>query len=591
MGTAVSRKKEEDGVALTDDPATGYGATEGQPASKEEHEQTRLFDLDPWYFKEVRELLWLGGPLIVCMLLQFAITPISLMFCGRLTIVEFSAAALANTIILITGIYIGNGLTTACDTLFSQTFGAGNNKEIGLVLQRAMLIMLLCCLPCWALHLNTESILVLLGQEREICWLTGRYLRVFLPGLPANFLYQVLAKYLQNQNVVAPVIVVLFVGNITNALSHYLLVFQAGLDLTGSALSQVIAQYSLLITISLYIYISGFYKSTWDGWSVLAFTDWCNFLKYAIPGMVMVVLDSLCFEIGTFASGVLGEVVLGAQTTINQIDALFYQFLQGLAIACSIRVGQHLGGNHAFNAHRSARTSLVIGTVVGLVSSIFIVSFRGILPEAFTTNDDIVHLSSKILPITAVFQLASSFTSIGMGALRGCGRQTVGAAMGFVCFYVIGLPIALCLMFFTVITLAGYWWGIAVGFICGAVFILLYLEKQTDWDQEAKLARERAGVNGTNVMEYTTQEVDSAPMEEGEGDSETDDKTKLHRLPKEPVNWRKIIILRTINILMCVAVLGLSVFSHYSVTDVAGGYGTNMTLHHPGTNHSTFHGE
>jgi Na+-driven multidrug efflux pump len=45
--------------------------------------------------------------------------------------------------------------------------------------------------------------------------------------------------------------------------------------------------------------------------------------------MIMVVLDSLCFEIGTFASGVFGEVVLGAQTSLNQIDALFYQFLQG----------------------------------------------------------------------------------------------------------------------------------------------------------------------------------------------------------------------------------------------------------------------
>lgn len=51
---------------------------------------------------------------------------------------------------------------------FPQSFGGRNLKRVGVILQRGVLILLLCCLPCWAIFINTESLLRLLKQDPEV---------------------------------------------------------------------------------------------------------------------------------------------------------------------------------------------------------------------------------------------------------------------------------------------------------------------------------------------------------------------------------------------------------------------------------------
>lgn len=58
------------------------------------------------------------------------------------------------------------------DPAVLQSFGSPNKKHVGVILQRGALVLLLCCLPCWALFLNTEHILLLFRQDPAV----SRYL-------------------------------------------------------------------------------------------------------------------------------------------------------------------------------------------------------------------------------------------------------------------------------------------------------------------------------------------------------------------------------------------------------------------------------
>lgn len=51
---------------------------------------------------------------------------------------------------------------------FLQTYGSGNLKRVGVILQRGVLILLLACFPCWALLINTQLILLAVRQSPEV---------------------------------------------------------------------------------------------------------------------------------------------------------------------------------------------------------------------------------------------------------------------------------------------------------------------------------------------------------------------------------------------------------------------------------------
>ena len=70
-----------------------------------------------------------------------------------------------------------NSLPLSC-----QTFGSGNLLRVGLVVQRALLILLLACLPCWAVLVNTELILLAVRQSPEV----SRYVSPSAPTAQQN---------------------------------------------------------------------------------------------------------------------------------------------------------------------------------------------------------------------------------------------------------------------------------------------------------------------------------------------------------------------------------------------------------------------
>lgn len=61
------------------------------------------------------------------------------------------------------------------DFLFciAQTYGNKNMKRVGVILQRSIIILLLFCLPCWAVLINSYQLLILLHQEEEV----ARYIK------------------------------------------------------------------------------------------------------------------------------------------------------------------------------------------------------------------------------------------------------------------------------------------------------------------------------------------------------------------------------------------------------------------------------
>ncbi|XP_032176422.1 multidrug and toxin extrusion protein 2-like [Mustela erminea] len=442
---------------------------------------------------EVWTLFVLSGPLFLFQVLTFMIHVVSSVFCGHLGKLELASVTLSVAFVNVCGVSIGLGLSSACDTLMSQSFGSPNKKHVGVILQRGTLVLLLCCFPCWALFLNTQQILLLFRQDPAVSRLTQEYVLIFIPALPAFFLYVLLAKYLQNQGIVWPQVFSGIVGNCINGLANYILVSMLKLGVRGSAFASTLSFFVQTIFLFLYIVLKKLHLETWAGWSSQCLQDWGPFFSLAIPSMLMVCIEWWAYEIGSFLMGLISVLDLSGQAILYELATVVYMIPLGLSNAVCVRVGMALGAADTAQAKRSAISGMLCTVGTSLVVAVLLSLLKNKLGHIFTNDEEVIALVNKVLPVYIVFQLFEAVCCVYGGVLRGTGKQAFGAVVNAIMYYVIGLPLGIVLTFVVRMRIMGLWLGMLVCGLLGAVAFAVYTARM-DWKLAAEEAQKHAGL-------------------------------------------------------------------------------------------------
>uniref|UniRef100_A0A096P350 Multidrug and toxin extrusion protein n=1 Tax=Papio anubis TaxID=9555 RepID=A0A096P350_PAPAN len=455
---------------------------------------------------EMWTLFALSGPLFLFQMLTFMIYIVSTVFCGHLGKVELASVTLAVAFVNVCGVSVGVGLSSACDTLMSQSFGSPNKKHVGVILQRGALVLLLCCLPCWALFLNTGHILLLFRQDPDVSRLTEDYVMIFIPGLPVIFLYNLLAKYLQNQKITWPQVLSGVVGNCVNGVANYVLVSVLNLGIRGSAYANIISQFAQTVFLLLYIVLRKLHLETWAGWSSQCLQDWGPFFSLAVPSMLMICVEWWAYEIGSFLMGLLSVVDLSAQAVIYEVATVSYMrhshhlayaahvtpIPLGFSIGVCVRVGMALGAADTVQAKRSAVSGVLCIVGVSVLLGTVISILKNQLGRIFTSDEDVIALVSQVLPVYSVFHVFEAVCCVYGGVLRGTGKQAFGAAVNAITYYIIGLPLGILLTFLVRMRIMGLWLGmLACVFLATAAFVAY--TARLDWKLAAEEAKKHSG--------------------------------------------------------------------------------------------------
>ncbi|XP_060929689.1 multidrug and toxin extrusion protein 1-like isoform X2 [Limanda limanda] len=478
---------------------------------------------------EVTELCKLAGPVTLSSLMVFMVSFVSTIFCGHLGRTELAGVSLAIAVINVTGISIGSGMASACDTLISQTFGSHNLLRVGVILQRAILILILTCFPCWAVLINTELILLAVRQKAEVARLAQLYVNIFMPALPATFMFALQTRYLQNQGIIWPQVITGFVVNLFNALINYIVLNLFNMGVAGSALANTLSQFLMAGLLFAYIIWQGLHKATWSGWSKQCLLDWSSYIHLAVPGMIMLCVEWWTYEIGSLLAGLISEVELGAQSVVYELANVAYMFPLGFSVAGSVRVGQALGAGQTEQAKLSAKMTVICAASVSVCLAILIGTLKNHISYIFTFDEQIRERVADVISFYAPFVLLDAISAAAGGVIRGTGKQRVGAICNFIGFYGIGFPIGVPLMFAAKLGIKGLWTGLFICVALQSTFLIFYLIRM-NWTKVTVEAQVRAGVI-ESITEISLQSDDQSDYNDETDMAElVDMKTKLsHR--------------------------------------------------------------
>ncbi|XP_056263721.1 multidrug and toxin extrusion protein 1-like isoform X4 [Pseudoliparis swirei] len=446
------------GAGLADDevPVSTAARAEGAVSSK----LFRCACVRRWlplaYREELYHVVLLTWPLLLSRILNFLQQFVISVFCGHIGNAELAGYALASAMINVTTSATGYGLSLACDTLISQTFGSGNMKRVGVILQRSSLILLLFCLPCWGLLINTQNLLLIMHQEHEVARIAHLYVMVFLPAVPAMFLHNLQVAYLQNQGIILPQLYTAAAANVVNLGVNYVLIHSLEMGVIGSAIANSLCQITICLLLYGYIRWKKLHLPTWGGWSTACLQDWGSYMKLAIPSTFMV-----CFEWCTGRGG------SGCPACDVGNRSHYIYVSSRCPCSCLCACWERSGGREHDQGHNHMQSGA--GSV-----------------------RNIVEIVSDSLTVYTFLQFFDAILCVCSGILIGAGMQKIAALSNLVGYYCIGLPVGIALMFAAKLRILGLWIGILTCVFFETGFFLFLIFK-LNWKKVSYKAQLRAG--------------------------------------------------------------------------------------------------
>jgi len=446
--------------------------------------------------KETVELLKLTIPTSAMNVLSFAVTTLSIIFVGRVSTLDLSGTLLANSIFNVTGISLVVGLASGMETLCSQAFGAQHYVLVGVLLQRALVLVGILCVVLAISWCGCYPVLIWIGQEEAVARIASNCVLYLIPGLFGIALFFCLRTYLAMQSVVLPAMYVTVVGAVVAISSNYLLVVVFERGAIGSAIASSVTFIAEGLLLSWYVHrrhksTKGSTKCTWGGWTRDALHGWTEYLAVAIPSAAMLCLEWWVFEIAVGMAGLLSdpEVSVAAFGIGYQTLTLSFAVPYGMSSASSTRVGMFLGRGLPRLAILSVHASLLITFAIQLFLSMVIVLLRHSIGSFFSSEQVVVRAVAGVIPFVAGAVLGDGFNATMSGVLRGAGRQKLGFYINLIVFYFIALPLSWLVGFRLDQGIRGLWLGLLVGLWIqpACLFLIMLL---LDWRAEAKRAYE-----------------------------------------------------------------------------------------------------
>lgn len=239
-------------------------------------------------FSEFALLLKSSIPVILAYTLQNSLQTVSVLIVGRLSPEHLATAAFSYMFAMSTAWLIALGGTTALDTLCSSSFtGSKNPHELGILLQRAFVVLGIFYIPVAILWYFSEGVFLRLGQDPSLSADSATFLRYLIPGGLGYIYFEAGKKFLQAQGIMRAGTYVLLITSPLNALLNWLFVYVFGMGLIGAPIATGIAYWVGFLGIMGYARFSRGWKA-WGGWDRACLRNMGVFARLAGLGVVMV---------------------------------------------------------------------------------------------------------------------------------------------------------------------------------------------------------------------------------------------------------------------------------------------------------------
>ena len=339
------------------------------------------------------------------------------------------------------------GVCLGMTPIVGEHFARGEYRRTAHYLQSSLVAFPLLGLLLMAMQLLSIPLLYRLGQPVEVVDMAVPYYRLMAYSLPAIMLYGSFRQFLEGiGNTVTPMVLAL-ATNVVNIVLNWIFIYGncgcEAMGVYGAGLATLIARWMLPVLAILYFIIKPKYRDYLKLFSrgVNYLKDSWRLLSIGIPLAGQMLLEGSAFIVTSIMMGWFGAEALAANQVAMTYGNAAFMLTIALGSAATIRVSHCYG----LGDHQQMRDVVISSTHLsalwGVIVFVLFIVLRGVLPRVFTPSSDIIAQASIMMIWVGMYQISDAVQGTLIGVLRGMQDVKIIAALSFVAYIVLNIPV------------------------------------------------------------------------------------------------------------------------------------------------------
>lgn len=397
----------------------------------------------------IKRHLQLAWPIAVQILLANLLGVIDVMMVGGLGDAAIAAIGIAGKILFVL-ILILVGCGSTVGLLVAQYYGGGRlHKVRNVALLGGLLGVGLGMLASLANLFAADAAIALFTTDAETIRLGGDYMRIVVPSMIMLAMIIILESALRSLGQVKLPLVMNASSVAFNVLFNYWFIFGGlgvpPLGVVGAALGTLAAR-----VIHLGLFLAFLYSREHalrferrDLQNFFSDADIRGFLKLALPAVGGFAIWSFGILAYQYVYGHMGTQAIAVITLVHAIEGVLMSVFVGLAIACSIMVGQHLGAGDFTQARREALRNTLLMPFISLAIGLVIIATADLILGLFfdLPVDTRSQANILLLILGLLHWLKVANMTMALGVLRAGGRNMTCLVTDAIGMWGVGIPL------------------------------------------------------------------------------------------------------------------------------------------------------
>jgi MATE family multidrug resistance protein len=236
------------------------------------------------------------------------------------------------------------------------------------------------------------------------------------------------------------------------------------LGFEGAAWATLIARTAILVAMMVWLRFAGLNEWVPESWLRLGkIAGMRRLLSIGAPASLQMLSEVAAFSVTGLIMGGFGREAMAAHQIAITLAGVAFMVPLGLSMALTVRVGEAHGAGELHRLRPIVYSGWTLSCAYALLAAASFLFFGKEMARGFTDAPEVVGMAASMLMIVGIFQLFDGLQVGSSSMLRGLHDARVPALIGFVAYWLAGLPVAAWLAFRGGLGAPGVWWGLAAG--------------------------------------------------------------------------------------------------------------------------------